>query len=130
MTIRRFLGLAMLVALAGLAAAQTVPPAQTDQPAKPTRLRISTGAAKGLKIHDVQPKYPQDARARGIEGDVLLQATIDTQGNLTNLKVVQGEPILVEASMDAVKKWKYRPYIYEGKPVEVDTTIRIEFHMR
>ncbi len=124
MTIRRFLALALLVVLAGLAVAQT------DPPAKPTRLRISTRVAEGLKIHDVQAKYPREARERGIEGDVLLQATIDTQGNMINLKVVQGDPILVGASMDAVKKWRYRPYIYEGKPVEVETSIRIQFHLR
>jgi protein TonB len=129
MTIRRFLGQALLVFFAGLAVAQTVPPAQTDPPAKPMRLRISTRVAEGLKIHDVKAKYPLEARERHIEGDVLLQATIDTQGNMINLKVVQGDPILVGASLDAVKKWRYRPYIYEGKPVEVETSIRIQFHM-
>ena len=130
MTIRRFLGLALLVVLAGLAVGQTVPPAQTDPPAKPTRLRISTAVATGLQIHDVQPKYPQEAKERGIQGDVLFQATIDTKGNLINIKTVQGNPFLVSAALEAVEKWKYRPYIYEGKPVEADVSIRVQFHMR
>jgi protein TonB len=59
---------------------------------------------------------------------VLLQATIDTEGNVTALKAVQGDPILVEASLAAVKKWKYRPYLLKGEPVEVATSIRIQFH--
>jgi len=130
MTISRFLALAILVVLAGLAVAQTAPPAQTDPPAKPMKLRVSSRVAEEMKIHDVQPKYPREARERGIEGDVLLQATIDTQGNIINLRAVQGEPILVEASMDAVKKWRYRPYKLKGEPVEVETTIRVQFHMR
>jgi periplasmic protein TonB len=58
-----------------------------------------------------------------------LQATIDTKGNLANLKVLQGDPILVKAAVDAVKKWKYRPYILKGEPVDVDTTIKIQFHL-
>jgi periplasmic protein TonB len=124
MKMRRFLVLATLMMLAMPALAQT------DQPAKPTRLRISSGVAEGLKTHDVQPKYPQEARERGIEGDVLLQATIDTKGNIINLRAVQGDTILIAASMDAVKKWRYRPYKLNGEPVEVETTIKIQFHMR
>jgi protein TonB len=123
MKMRSFLVLAIFMVLAALAVAQT------DEPAKPMRLRISSGVAQGSKIHDVQPKYPREARERGITGDVLLQATIDTKGNIINLKTVQGDPILVKASIDAVKKWRYRPYKLKGEPVEVETTIKIQFHM-
>jgi periplasmic protein TonB len=123
MKMRSFLVLAIFMVLAALAVAQT------DEPAKPMRLRISSGVAQGSKIHDVQPKYPKEARERGITGDVLLQATIDTKGNIINLKAVQGDPILVKASIDAVKKWRYRPYKLKGEPVEVETTIKIQFHM-
>ena len=110
-----------LVALAAFAIAQ-------DSPA-PKRLRVSSGVANSLKIHDAKPHYPREARERGIQGDVLLQATIDTKGNLVDLKVVQGDPILVKAAVDAVKKWKYRPYILNGEPVDVDTAIKIQFHL-
>jgi TonB family protein len=110
--------------------AQTDQQANPEQPPKPMRLRVSTGVAEGLKIHDVTPRYPAEARQQRIQGDVLLQATIDTKGNLVKLKVVQGDPILVEAAVDAVKKWRYRPYLLKGEPVEVETTIRIQFHMR
>ncbi|HSK44162.1 MAG TPA: energy transducer TonB [Candidatus Binatia bacterium] len=122
MQITRFVALSVLVALAAFAAAQDNPP--------PKRLRVSSGVANSLKIHDAQPHYPREAKEQGIQGDVILQATIDAKGNLVNLKAVQGDPILVKAAVDAVKKWRYRPYILNGEPVEVETTIKIQFHMR
>ena len=70
--------------------------AQTEPATKPMRLRVSSGVAEGLKTHDVTPKYPREAREKGIQGDVILQATIDTKGNMTNLRAVQGDPILAE----------------------------------
>jgi protein TonB len=124
MAMKRFLTVLAFMGLAVLAATQT------DPATKPKRIRVSSGVAEGLKIHDGQPKYPKEARERGIQGDVVLQATIDINGNLINLKAVQGDPILAAASLDAVKKWKYRPYVLNGEPVEVETTIKIQFHMR
>ena len=122
MPITRFLALPALVVLAAFAVAQDNPPSKPH-------LRVSSGVANSLKIHDANPQYPREAQEQGIQGDVLLQATIDTKGNLTNLKVVQGDPILVKAAIDAVKKWRYRPYILNGEPVDVDTTIKIQFHL-
>jgi len=123
MAITRWIALPALVVLSGLAVAQ-------DNPPPKPHLRVSSGVADSLKIHDAQPHYPREAQEQGIDGDVILQATIDTKGNLVNLKVVQGDPILVKAAVDAVKKWKYRPYILKGEPVDVDTTIKIQFHLR
>ena len=113
MPIIRFLAIPALVVLAAFAVAQDNPP--------PKHLRVSSGVANSLKIHDVEPHYPREAQKKGIQGDVILQATIDTKGNLTNLKIVQGDPILVSAAVDAVKQWKYRPFILNGEPVDVDT---------
>jgi protein TonB len=109
------------VCLAVLAAAQT-----TDTP---KRLRVSSGVAEGLKTHTVDPKYPREARDKGIEGDVILQATIDTKGNIASLKAVKGDSILADVAIEAVKQWKYKPYLLNGEPVEVETTILIKFHM-
>ena len=97
--------------------------------APPQKLRVSSGVAEGLKIHDVTPTYPQMARIAHIQGDVLLQATISKSGVIENLHGVQGHPILIQAAMDAVKQWKYKPYILNGEPVEVETTIKVQFHM-
>lgn len=97
--------------------------------ATPQKLRVSSGVAEGLKIHDVTPTYPQMARIAHIQGDVLLQATISKTGVIENLHGVSGHPILIQAAMDAVKQWKYKPYILNGEPVEVETTIKVQFHM-
>jgi protein TonB len=97
--------------------------------ATPQKLRVSSGVADGLKVHDVTPTYPQMARIAHIQGDVLLQATISKSGVIENLRAVQGHPILIQAAMDAVKQWKYKPYILNGEPVEVETTIKVQFHM-
>jgi len=123
MKIKQFLALAGFLSL--LVCAQ----AQTDPAAKPKKLRVSSGVAEGLKTHDVTPKYPREAREQGIQGDVILQATIDTKGNITNVNAVQGDPILAKASIEAVKQWRYRPYVLNGDPVEVETTIKIQFHL-
>ena len=122
MLITRLVALPVLVVLSAFAAAQ-------DNPPPKPHLRVSSGVADSLKIHDAQPRYPIEAREQGIQGDVLLQATIDTKGNLVDIKVVQGDPILVKAAVEAVNKWKYRPFILNGEPVDVDTTIKIQFHL-
>jgi protein TonB len=97
--------------------------------ATPQKLRVSSGVADGLKIHDVQPAYPQMARIAHIQGDVTLQATISKSGVIENLHAVSGHPILIQAAMDAVRQWKYKPYILNGEPVEVETTVTVKFHM-
>ena len=95
----------------------------------PQKLRVSSGVAEGLKLHDVTPIYPIEARLAHIQGEVLLQATIGKDGLIHNLKVVTGHPILVEAAKGAVEQWRYRPYVFNGNPVEVETTIKVVFHM-
>jgi protein TonB len=97
--------------------------------ATPQKLRVSSGVADGLKIHDVQPTYPQMARIAHIQGDVILQAVISKTGAIENLHAVSGHPILIQAAMDAVRQWKYKPYILNGEPVEVETTVKVQFHM-
>lgn len=104
----------------------TAPPPKV---AAPQKLRVSSGVAEGNKIHDVTPTYPQMARVAHIQGDVLLQATISKTGVIENLRGVSGHPILIQAAMEAVKQWKYKPYILNGEPVEVETTIKVQFHM-
>jgi periplasmic protein TonB len=86
--------------------------------------------AEKLKIHDQQPRYPEEALRKGIEGDVILLATIDTKGKIADLRVSKGDPILAKAAVDAVKHWRYNPYLLNGEAVEVETTILIKFHFR
>jgi protein TonB len=67
------------------------------------------------------------ARTARIEGRVVLQATIGKDGSVQNLHLISGHPMLVQSAMDAVKRWLYRPYYLNGEPVEVDTTITVNF---
>jgi TonB family protein len=97
--------------------------------AEPKKLRVSSGVAEGLKIHDVQPEYPRAARINHISGDVLLLALIDREGNSADLTLLSGHPMLAESALKAVQQWKYRPYLLNGKPVEVETTIKVQYYM-
>lgn len=95
----------------------------------PQKVRVSSGVAQGLKLHDVQPIYPPEARMSHIQGEVLLQATIGKDGLIHNLKLISGHPLLAEAAKGAVEQWRYRPYLLKGNPVEVETVIKVVFHM-
>jgi periplasmic protein TonB len=96
-------------------------------PATLTRVRISGGVTKGMLIHREEPTYPTLARAARVQGDVVLSAIIDTNGQITNLQLVSGHPMLVPAALAAVKQWRYKPYLLNGQPVEVETTITVIF---
>lgn len=97
--------------------------------AEPKKLRVSSGVADKLKIHDVQPEYPRTARISHITGDVLLRALIDRDGHIAELEVLSGHPLLIESAMKAVKQWEYKPYVLNGKPVEVETIIKVHYFM-
>lgn len=96
-------------------------------PAMPQRVRISQGVTKGLCIHRVDPPYPPLARAARVQGDVVLQAIIDKDGNIQDLQLISGHPMLVPSAIAAVKQWHYKPYLLNGSPVEVETTITVIF---
>ncbi len=93
----------------------------------PHSVRVSSGVAQGLLIHEVRPQYPAMARSAHIQGSVVLQATIGKNGAIQNLHLLSGHPLLVQAAMDAVRQWRYRPYLLNDQPVEVDTTIQVNF---
>jgi protein TonB len=96
-------------------------------PATPQRVRVSQGVTKGLMIHRVEPPYPPLAREARVQGDVVLRAIIDKNGNIQDLQLVSGHPMLVPSAIEAVKQWRYKPYLLNGNPVEVDTTITVIF---
>jgi protein TonB len=85
--------------------------------------------SQGLLIKRVQPRYPQNALSMRIQGSVQLVATINKEGNISNLKVVSGDPILVRAATEAVHQWRYKPYYLNGEPVEIETQISINFKL-
>ena len=81
----------------------------------------------GNRISGMTPQYPAVAKAAHIEGVVVLQATISRQGTIEKLQVLSGPPLLVQAALDAVKTWQYRPYLLNGEPVEVEAQIIVNF---
>ena len=92
------------------------------------RVRVSQGVTQGLVIHRVQPTYPQMAKIARVQGPVVLAAIIGKDGTIQNLHVIStASPLLNQAALDAVKQWRYRPYILNGEPVEVDTQITVNF---
>src|SRR5215467_2586522 len=93
----------------------------------PQRVRVSQGVVSGLKIRDVKPTYPAIAKTARVQGNVVLQASISKEGAIEHLQVVSGPPLLIQAAVDAVKQWRYRPYILNGEPVEVETTVTVQF---
>jgi protein TonB len=82
---------------------------------------------EGNLVHKVQPDYPPLARQARIQGAVVLQAVISRDGAIENLQVVSGHPMLVQAAVQAVRQWHYRPYVLNGEPVEVETQVTVNF---
>jgi protein TonB len=97
--------------------------------AVPVRQRVSTGVMQGLLIRRIQPNYPPLAKAARIQGHVLLQAEISKDGTIQNLQLVSGHPMLTQAAIEAVKQWRYRPYLLNGEPVAVETQVDVIFSL-
>ncbi len=96
-------------------------------PVMPKRIRISQGVTAGMVLRRVEPAYPIIAQQARIQGQVVLKAIIDKNGNIQNLEAESGHPLLIPAAIAAVKQWHYRPYLLNGLPVEVETTITVTF---
>jgi protein TonB len=92
-------------------------------------VRISSGVMEGILLAKYPPAYPAIAKAAGVQGTVVLQATISKNGTIENLRVVSGPLMLQQAALDAVKTWRYRPYLLNDDPVEVETTVNVVFAM-
>jgi protein TonB len=82
---------------------------------------------EGRLIYRVQPSYPALAKATRVQGQVVLRAVISRTGTIESLHVVSGHPLLVRAAIDAVRQWRYRPYVLNGDPVEVETEVTVNF---
>ena len=106
---------------AGLAARSVVP----------RRIRVGGNVVAAQLVSKVAPTYPEIAQEKGIEGPVLLEAVISTGGNILSLKAVTtADPDLAAAAMAAVQQWHYQPTLLNGQPVEVVTTITVEFRLK
>lgn len=97
--------------------------------APPGPLHISEGVLAGNLISPIRAQYPVIARAAHVEGTVIIQATISTTGSITNIHVVSGPLMLQPAALDAIRNARYRPYLLNHQPTEVETTFSINFHL-
>ena len=120
--------------LAGIAPGTTPTPnfvPETNPGFRPVlqSLNISQGVSQGLLIKKVAPSYPPAAQRMRVEGTVELLATISKEGAITHIKVLSGDSQLTKAASDAVKQWKYKPYLLNGEPVEIQTQITVNFKL-
>jgi protein TonB len=92
-------------------------------------LSISQGVSQGLIIKKVSPSYPPNALRMRVEGAVQLLATISKKGDISSVKILSGDPTLARAAVDAVKQWKYKPYLLDGNPVEIQTQVTVNFKL-
>ena len=114
--------------IGGMIGSTTPPPPPQPKVAAPVqRIRVSSGVAAGNLINKINPIYPTMAKTARIQGSVILQATISKSGAIENVHSVSGHPMLVPAAIDAVRQWRYRPYLLNGEPVEVETQITVNF---
>ena len=111
----------------------TLPPIQAPpEPRRPSTppppVRVANLETSRL-IHKVSPVYPETARRAHVSGDVILEAVIDEEGNVSAVKVLSGHVLLVDAAVQAVKQWKYSPTILTGEPVPIIATVTVMFRL-
>lgn len=108
-----------------------LPTALNDKPAPATAesLAVPAGVMAGNAVDKVTPKYPADAKKARIQGTVLLDAVIGKDGTIKKLTVVSGPKELQQSALDAVGKWSYKPYLLNGDPVEVKTTVSVVYSL-
>jgi len=92
-----------------------------------SRLRVPASAMMPLLIHRVEAAYPDAAQQHGVQGVVVLDAVIGTDGRVLELHPTSGPPALTQAATDTVKWWRFQPYRVDGQPVEVETSLAVEF---
>jgi len=128
--------LALLVLLMSCAIVKKVD-GQEQQPAgssqsqttqqTPQRIRVSSGVATKLLVKRVNPEYSKDLRKRRVQGMVVLNVRISRDGDVTDVAPVSGPSELIQPASDAVKQWKFKPYLLNGQPLIVETQISINF---
>jgi len=99
-------------------------------PAAPRRVRVGGNVTPAKLIHQAQPDYPESAKARGVQGDVVLRAVIFLDGSVGSLKPAGSpDPDLAQAAISAVRQWRYEPALLNGQPIETATTITVNFQL-
>jgi len=102
----------------------TPPPAGDIQ-----AVRVGGAIKEPRRIHGVNPVYPDIAQQARVQGIVILECTISPQGQVTDVRVLRGIPLLDEAAIDAVRQWVYTPTLLNGVPVPVIMTVTVNFKL-
>ena len=105
------------------------PPSAKPLPAPPRRIAVAAGVIAGFRIGGDEVRYPPIAREQRIQGVVVLQATIAKDGTIGDLKVISGPEELRQSALDAVKTWRYKPFLSNGEPVDVMTQVNIVYRL-
>jgi periplasmic protein TonB len=84
---------------------------------------------RGLLVKKVPPKYPANARRAHVQGPVVLKVEINENGGIDALTLVSGDPLLTRAAIEAVRQWRYSPYLINGKPVRASTQVVVNFSL-
>ena len=92
-------------------------------------ISVAGGVIAGNKIGGKNPTYPPDARKAHVSGTVILHAVISKTGDITSLEVTSGPDVLRQSAMEAVHTWRYRPFLLNGEPTAVETTIHVNYSM-
>jgi protein TonB len=109
-------------------------PAGTEKssyrPEAPTRLiNVSSGVMAANVLSAPQPSYPKLASLTHMQGEVVMQAIISKRGRIENVRVIKGHRLLRGAATNAVRSWRYRPYLVDGRPVQVATIVSVDFKL-
>jgi protein TonB len=97
---------------------------------EPNAIHVAARIEEGMIVSRTIPPYPIIARTMGVQGTVVLAASISKAGTIENLRVVSGPVALQRAALDAVSTWRYKPYMLDGQPVEVETSIEVVFRIQ
>src|SRR6185295_7707304 len=111
----------IVCALAAFMAVPAIAAAQAQ------RVRIGGDVQEPKKIKDVKPVYPEEAQKAGVQGIVIIETVIGTDGSIIEAKVLRPVPMLERAAVDAVMQWKYTPTLLNGQPVELVMTVTVTF---
>jgi TonB family protein len=110
-------------------------PAPTEAEAKPAAsepvpVTVRANVTAATIVTQTTPEYPPEARARNVEGEVVLHATIDTEGKISQVQVLSGDDLLAKSAVEAVRQWIYKPMLVDGEPKEGDTIITVTFSLK
>ena len=114
----------------GIPAAPPPPLPLPPRPAKHPPVRVSEGVQQSRLIKKVEPIYPDLAKRARVSGIVILEVTVDEEGNVADVKVLRGHPLLDDEVVRAVRQWKYSPTLLNGEPVPVTATVTVIFSLR